>query len=88
MISLDGSDLETAVDELEQTDSASCQLISSGSGSNYASTETQAQGDGLTLNTSKIELVAKDRTKWEYIKFSSESEGRLQAQNVLTESEV
>ena len=88
MISLDGSDSETVVDDLEQTDSASCQLVSSGSGSNYTRTATQAQGDGLTLNTSEIELVAEDRTKWEYIKFSSESEGRLQAQNVLTESEV
>ena len=32
-------------------------------------------------------LVTKDGTKWEYIEFSSESRGRLQTQNELTESE-
>ena len=31
-------------------------------------------------------MVAKDETKWEYVEFSSESRGKLQAQNVLTES--
>ena len=44
------------------------------------------QGDGLASNTSEIGLVAKDGTKWEYIEFSSESRGKLQAQNVLTKS--
>ena len=42
VISSDGSDLETDIDHLEQTDSASCQLVSSGSGSNDISTSAQA----------------------------------------------
>ena len=75
------------IDDLEQTDSALFQLVSSGCGSNYLSTATQPQGDGLIPNTGKIGLVAEDGTKWEYIKFSSESRVRLQAQSVLTESE-
>ena len=87
VISSDGSDSETDIDDLQQTDAASCQLVSSGSGSNDINTLPQAQGDGLTPNTSEIKLVARDGTKWEYIKFSSESSGRLQAHNVLTESE-
>ena len=85
MISSDGSDSETDIDNLEQTDSASCQLVSSGSGSNDTSTAPEAQGDGIAPNTSEIGLVAKDGTKWEYIEFSSESRGKLEAQNVLTE---
>ena len=86
VISLDGSDSETDINSLEQTNSASCQLVSSGSGSNDTSTAAEAQSDGLAPNTSEIGLVAKDGTKWEYIEFSSESRGKLQAQNVLTES--
>ena len=86
MISSDGSDSETDSDGLEQTDSASCQLVGSDSGSSDTSTAAEAHGDGLAPNTSKIGLVAKDGTKWEYIEFSSESRGKLQAQNVLTES--
>ena len=86
VISSDGSDSETDIDSLEQTDSASCQLVSSGSGSNDTSTAAEAQGDRLAPNTSKIGLVAKDGTKLEYIEFFSESRGMLQAQNVLTES--
>ena len=89
MISSDESDSETGSDSLEQTDSASCQLVSSGSGSNDTSTSTaaaEAQGDGRIPNTSEIGLVTKDRTKWEYIEVSSESRGKLLAQNVLTES--
>ena len=80
MISSDGSGSETDIDSLEQTDSASCQLVSSGSGSNDTSTAAEAQGDGLTPNTTDIGLVAKDGTKWEYIEFSSESRDKLQAQ--------
>ena len=34
----DGSDSETNINDLEQTDSALCQLVSSGSGSNDKST--------------------------------------------------
>ena len=60
VISSDGSDLETDINDLEQTDSASCQLVSFGSGSNDTSTATQTQGDGLTPITSEIGLVAKD----------------------------
>ena len=86
MISSDGSDSETDIDSLEQTDSVSCQLVSSVGGSNDSSTAAEAQGDGLAPNTSEIGLVAKDGTKWEYIEFSSESRDKLQAQNVLTES--
>ena len=86
VISSDGSDSETDIDSLEQTDSASCQLVSSGSGSNDTSTAAEAQGDGLAPNTTEIGLFSKDRTKYEYIEFSSESRGKLQAQNVLTES--
>ena len=86
MISLNGSDSETDIDSLEQTDSAPCQLVSSGSGSNDTSTAPEVQGDGLVPNTSAIGFVAKDGTKWKYIEFSSESRGKLQAQNVLTES--
>ena len=86
MISSDGSDSETDINSLEQTYSASFQLVSFGSGSNNTSTAAEAQGDGLASNTSKIGLVAKDGTKWKYIEFSSESRGKLQAQNVLTES--
>ena len=56
------------------------------SGSNDTSTAAKVQGDGLTPNMLEIGLVAKDLTKWEYIEFSSESRGKLQAQNVLTES--
>ena len=61
--------------------------FSSGSGSNDTSTAAQVQGNELTPNTLEIGLVAKDRTKWKHIEFSLESRGRLQAQNVLTESE-
>ena len=86
MISSDGSDSETDIDSLEQTDSVSCQLVSSGSGSNDSSTAAEAQDDGLAPNTSEIGLVAKDAKDAEYIKISSESRGKLQAQNVLTES--
>ena len=39
VISSDGSDSETDIEDLEQTDSASCQLVSSSSGSNDTSTE-------------------------------------------------
>ena len=70
MISSDQSDSQTDIDELEQTDFASCQ---SGSGGNDTSTAAETQGDGFTPNTSEIGLVAKDGTKWEYIKFSLES---------------
>ena len=63
-------------------------IFSSGSGSNDISTAAQTQGDELTPNTMEIGLVAKDRTKGEHIKFFSKSKGRLQAQNVPTESEV
>ena len=73
VISSGESDLETDINDLEPTDSASCQLVSSGSGSIDTSTAAQAQGDGLTLNTSKIELVARVGTKREFIEFSSES---------------
>ena len=86
MISLDESNSETDIDSLEQTDSASCQLVSSGSGSNDTSIAAEAQGDGLAPNTSEIGLVAKDGTKWEHIEFSAESRGKLQPENVLTES--
>ena len=60
MISLNGSDSETDIDSLEQTDSASRQLVSSGSGNNDKSTAAEAQGDGVTPNTLEIGLVAKD----------------------------
>ena len=87
MISSGRSDSETDIDDLEQIDSASCQLVSSGSGSNDTSTAAQAQGDELTPNISEIGLVSREGTKWKHIKFSSEFRSRLQAQNVLTESE-
>ena len=87
VISIDGSDSETDIDNLEQTDSASCQLVSSGSGSNNTNIAAQEQVNRFTRNTSENGLIAKDETKWEYIEFSSESKGRLQAQNVLIESE-
>ena len=61
--------------------------MSSGSGSNDTSAAAQAQGDEPTPNSWNIELVGKDGTKWEYSKFSLESRGRVQAQNVLTESQ-
>ena len=86
VISSDGSDSETDIDNLEQTDSASCQLVICGSGSNDTSTAAEDQGDGLAPNTSEIGFVAKDGTKWEYIEFFSESRDKLHAQNVLTES--
>ncbi|CAK8680939.1 unnamed protein product [Clavelina lepadiformis] len=86
VIASDESDSETDVDNLEQTDSASCQLVSSVSGSDDTRTSAQAQGGGLTPNTAEIGLVAKDGTKWEYIEFSSGSRDKIQAQNVLTES--
>ena len=63
MISLDGSDSDTDIDDVEQTDSALCQLISSGSDSNNTNTAAQAHGDELTPNTSEIGLVAKNGTK-------------------------
>ena len=63
VISSDGSDSETDIDSLEQTDSASCQLVWSGSGSNDTSTAAEAQGDGLAPNTAEIGWVAKDGTK-------------------------
>ena len=87
VISLDGSDSETDIDDLEQTDSASCQLVSSGSGSNNTNIAAQGEVNRFTRNTSENGLIAKDETKWEYIKFSSELKGKLQASNVLTESE-
>ena len=55
---------ETDIDDLEQIDSASCQLVSSGTGSNDTSTSAQAQGDGFTPNNSEVGLVARDGTKW------------------------
>ena len=63
VISSDGSDSETDIDSLEQIDPASCQLVSSGSGSNDTSTAAEAQRDRLTPNTSEIGLVAKDGRK-------------------------
>ena len=72
--------------DTKQTDSASCQLVSSGSGSNDISTAPRARSDGLTPNTLEIRLVAKDGKIWEYIKFSAEWSGRLQAQSVLIEN--
>lgn len=69
VIASDGSDSETDIDTLEQT--ASCQL--------------ETQDDRLTQSTAEIGLVANDGTKWEYIEVASESRGRLQAQNALTE---
>ena len=86
VISLAESNSETDMNDLEQTGSESCQLVSSGTGSNDTSIAAQAQGDGLTLNTLKIGLVAKSGTKWEYINFFSESQGRLQTENVLIEN--
>ena len=88
MISSYGSDSETDIGDQEQTDSESCQLVSSGSGSNDKSTAAHAQGDELTPSTSEIGLVGKDGTKWEYIEFFSESRDKLQTQNVLIESKA
>ena len=51
VISSDGSDSQIDIDNLEQTDSASCQLVRSGSGSNDTSTSAQAQGDGFNPKT-------------------------------------
>ena len=51
----DGSDLEIDIDSLEQTDSASCQLVSSGSGSNDTSTAAEEQGDGLLQTPRKLD---------------------------------
>ena len=65
VVSSNGWDSETGIDDLEQTDSALCQLVSSGSGSNGTSTSAQAQGDGFTPNTSEIGMFARDGTKWE-----------------------
>ena len=53
--------------------------FSSSSGSNDTGTAAQEQGDRLAPNTSEIGLVAKDRTKCEYIEVFSESRGRVQA---------
>ena len=75
------------MNDLEQTGSESSQLVSSGSGSNHTNTAAQGQGDGLTPNILKIGLVAQSGTKWEYIELFSESQGRLQTENVLTEDE-
>ena len=80
VISSDGSDSEIDINDLEQIDSASCQLVGFGNSSNDTSTSAQAQGNEFYPNTSEIELVARDGTKWEYIEFSSESRSRLQAQ--------
>ena len=74
VISSDESYSETDMNDLDQTGSESCQLVSSGSGSNHTSTAAQPQGDGLTSNTLKIGLVTKNGTKWEYIEFFSESQ--------------
>ena len=52
-ISSDGSDSGTDINDLEQTDSASYQLVSFGSGSNDTSTATKAQG----CHTSFIILI-------------------------------
>ncbi|CAK8680873.1 unnamed protein product [Clavelina lepadiformis] len=84
VIASDESDSETDVDNLEQTDSASCQLVGSVNGSDDTRTSAQAQGGGLTPNTAEIGLVAKDGTKWEYIEFSSGSrDGPLSAFELL-----
>ena len=66
VISSDGSDPETDIDDLQQTDSESRQIFRSGSGSNDTSTAAQTQSDERTPNTSEIGLVAKDGTKWKY----------------------
>ena len=72
VISSHGSDSDTDNDDLEQTDSASCQLAA-------LAVAAMIQVDELTPNALEIGLVAKDRTKSEHINFSSESRGRLQA---------
>ena len=62
MISSDGSDSETDIDELEQTDSASCQL-SALAVAQMIQVLQHKRSDGLTPKTLKIGLTAKDRTK-------------------------
>ena len=87
MISSDGLDSETDIDDLEQADSASCQL-SALAVAQMIQVLQHKRSDGFNPNTLKIGLAAKDRTKWEHIKFSSELRGRLQVQKALTESEI
>ena len=59
VISLDGSDSETDVDDLEQTDFASCQLVSSGSGYNDTCLAAQAQVMGLLQTPQKLDWLLK-----------------------------
>ena len=59
VISSGGSDSETDIDSLGQTDSASCQLVSSGSGSNDTSTAAEAKVMGLLQTPRKLDWLLK-----------------------------
>ena len=59
----DGSDSDTDIDDLEQTDSASCQLLALAVVALIQVLQHKRKGDELTPNTLEIGLVAKDRTK-------------------------
>ena len=88
VISSDGSDSDTDIDDLEQTDSASYQLSALAVAAMIQVLQHKRRVMSLFQTPWKLDWVANERTKWEHIEFSSKSRGRLQAQNVLTESEV
>ena len=77
VISSDGSNSEIDIDDLEQTDSASYQL-SALAIAQMIQVLQHKRSDGLTLNTLKIALTAKDRTKRKHVEFFLELRGRLQ----------
>ena len=68
--SSDDSDSDT----LEHTDSAKCQFA----GSNNISADTTSHTPVAPSNPAAIQLLAKNRTKWELTNFLSESRGRAQ----------
>ena len=77
------NDADSDTDTLERIDPAPRKFTSS------SNTTSDTACDVLVApsNLAKIQLLAKDGTKWELTNLSSESRGRAEAQNALTESE-
>ena len=69
---------------LERTVSTSCLLVSFDTDSNDANTTAQAQGNGLTLNTTETGLVPRMTQSGNTLNFLQMQRSRLQSQKVLT----
>ena len=64
VIFLNGSDSETVINDLKQTDSILCQLVSFGSDSNDTNIATQAQSDGFTPKPRKLDWLLGTEQNW------------------------